>query len=146
MERESREARGEQFSFHRFISLYRESKKAPFIIHDEATFEKFLEDEMNSKYVRGPKSSRRPETGRENYRTRYKKEILDPFLYELKRKAHITHLIRVCNRRWILGQPESEEWITLCKVLPSNLKSLPTILTFCVDLDIFSYRLKCFEL
>lgn len=76
--------------------MYRESTKTPFIIHDEATFEKFLENEMSTKYIRGPKSSRRQSSGRENYRTRYRKEIVDPLLYELKRKAHVTHLVRVC--------------------------------------------------
>lgn len=53
MEREDREARGEQFSFKKFLQVYKESKKAPYIVHDEETFEKFLEQEMSRKYIRG---------------------------------------------------------------------------------------------
>lgn len=92
--REAREARGELFSFRKFIAEYRESKKAPLVIHDEATFEKFLAEQKEKNFFRGPASSRQPIFKRAGYKHRYKVEVLDPLVYELKRKGFITRLVQ----------------------------------------------------
>lgn len=51
--REAREARGEQFSFKKYANEYRESKKKPFVILDEPSFEKFLEEQKEKKFFKG---------------------------------------------------------------------------------------------
>lgn len=86
--------RGEAFSFRRFVKEYREAKKKPLVIQDEETFDKFLEEQRQTMYIRGPRLVRQPVSPRAGYARRYKVEVLEPLIYELKRKAHITHLVQ----------------------------------------------------
>jgi hypothetical protein len=93
-EREDRAARGEQWSFRKFLSWYHETMKRPFIIHDEETFARMLEEDKNTHYFWGPRSARRKKNGRESFETRYREELVDPLVYALKRKARITDMIQ----------------------------------------------------
>ena len=86
--------RGEAFSFRKFVKEYREAKKKPLVIQDEETFDKFLVEQTQKMYKRGPRIVRQPMSPRAGYDRRYQVEILQPFLYELKRKAYLTHLIQ----------------------------------------------------
>jgi hypothetical protein len=67
--------------------------KRPFIIHDEETFARMLEEDKNTHFFWGPRSARRKKNGRESYATRYREELLEPLVYTLKRKARLTDMI-----------------------------------------------------
>jgi hypothetical protein len=88
-----RAEKGEAFSFRKFVQEYREAKKKPLVIQDEATFEKYLEDQKQKMYIRGPAVVRQPKSPRAGYKRRYRVEVLEPILYELKRKGYITKLV-----------------------------------------------------
>lgn len=91
--REQRLERGEQFSFKKFVKEYREARKKPLVIQDEATFEKYLEEQKQKMFVNGPRIVRMPISKRAGYRRRYEVEVTAPMIYELKRKAYITMLV-----------------------------------------------------
>lgn len=88
-----REEKGERFSFRRFVKEWREAKQKPLVIQDEATFEKYLEEQQQKMYIRGPSVVRQPRFPRAGYARRYRVEVLEPILYELKRKGYVTKLV-----------------------------------------------------
>lgn len=94
MARELRDERGEQFSFRKFVKEWREARKAPLVIQDEETFERYLEEQKHKMYVNGPSIVRQPVSKKAGYLRRYRVEILEPLMYELKRKAYITKLVQ----------------------------------------------------
>eukprot|EP01120_Amphizonella_sp_Union-15-10_P009726 TRINITY_DN3750_c0_g1_i1.p1 TRINITY_DN3750_c0_g1~~TRINITY_DN3750_c0_g1_i1.p1 ORF type:complete len:349 (+),score=48.05 TRINITY_DN3750_c0_g1_i1:56-1102(+) len=92
--RDERIAKREPFVLKRFLRVYQEWNMKPFVIHDFETFcRKLHEDQMKSFY-KGPLSVSAKKTGDENYDTRFKYEIWDPFWYELRRKIRFTSLIK----------------------------------------------------
>eukprot|EP01122_Echinamoeba_exundans_P006729 TRINITY_DN1952_c0_g1_i1.p1 TRINITY_DN1952_c0_g1~~TRINITY_DN1952_c0_g1_i1.p1 ORF type:complete len:363 (-),score=94.82 TRINITY_DN1952_c0_g1_i1:44-1132(-) len=93
-ERALREANGEQYSFRKFLRWWKESQRKPFVIHDEETFAKMLEEDKMKNFVRGPSSVRRKLHNRMSYETRFRLEVGEPLMYHLKRKAHLTKMIR----------------------------------------------------
>jgi len=92
--RDLRQETGENFSFKRFVKKWREAKRQPLVIQDEETFEKYLAEQKSKMFVRGPAIVRQPVSPRAGYARRYRVEILEPLLYELKRKAYVTQLVR----------------------------------------------------
>lgn len=92
--RELRTESGENFSFKRFVKQWREAKSEPLVIQDEATFEKYLEEQKSKMFIRGPAIVRQPMSPRAGYLRRHRVEILEPLVYELKRKALVTQLVR----------------------------------------------------
>lgn len=94
LDHDLRQQRGENFSFRRFVKEYREAKKKPLVIQDEETFEKFLEQQRQTMYLRGPRLVHQPVSPKAGFKRRFQVEIVEPLVYELKRKAHITRLIQ----------------------------------------------------
>lgn len=94
-ERAEREARGEQYSFRKFLRWWKETQRKPFVIHDEETFARMLEEDRMKNFVRGPSSARRKLHKKMSYNTRFMLEVGDPLIYHLKRKAHVTKMITV---------------------------------------------------
>lgn len=92
--RELREERGEQFSFKKFVKEWREARKKPLVIQDEETFEKYLEEQKQKMFIKGPAIVRQPLSPRAGYARRFEVEITAPIIYELKRKAYVTKLVR----------------------------------------------------
>jgi len=90
-ERESREKEGKLFSFKQFLREYRERKSPTQILTDEE-FLKVLEEDTK-KYL--SKGNRKPKTtGKENYNVLLYRNVIQPWMYEMRRKARIGELVR----------------------------------------------------
>jgi hypothetical protein len=76
------------------VKEYREARRKPLVIQDEATFEKYLEEQKQKMYFNGPAIVRQPVSKKAGYRRRFTVEITAPIVYELKRKAYITMLVK----------------------------------------------------
>jgi hypothetical protein len=103
-ERELREAKGEKWSFKEFLKTWREKKKKPYVIPDEETFQKILEEDKRNYLWKGPKFLKL--RGRENWETLFI-ESIKPFAYELQRRARIAHLVN--QREEALAKKKFEE-------------------------------------
>jgi hypothetical protein len=53
-----------------------------------------LEEDKLKNFVRGPSALRRKLHNRMSYETRFRLEVGEPLLYHLKRKAHLTKMVR----------------------------------------------------
>jgi len=94
-ERAKREERHEQFSFKDFLAKEREKKRHPYLIESETTFHKRLQEDMQNYLWKPPKSVRRQHRARNpiGYTKRLDREILDPFLIEIRRRARFAELV-----------------------------------------------------
>jgi hypothetical protein len=95
-ERAAREARGEPFSFKKFLRAYRESKKTPYKILDDESFDQMLQHEIQTYLWRGPPKTRIPATASYSVRQYYEQWL--PAVYELRRRSRIAELIETRER------------------------------------------------
>eukprot|EP01121_Diplochlamys_sp_Union-15-3_P014650 TRINITY_DN469_c0_g1_i2.p1 TRINITY_DN469_c0_g1~~TRINITY_DN469_c0_g1_i2.p1 ORF type:complete len:352 (+),score=50.28 TRINITY_DN469_c0_g1_i2:51-1106(+) len=96
MMRTEREKRGEPFVFKRFLRAYQDfhRKPYPYLSHDAAAFWPIAKKDMESNFKRGPIYITQRTTGEENYKTRFRYEVWEPFWYELRRKVRLTTMIK----------------------------------------------------
>lgn len=79
------------FSFRRFLRSWKDSNRKPVMIHDDETFKDLLELTMTKEYTRGPRNPNpAPSDG---YTLRLKRDVVDPWAYDLKRRALVARII-----------------------------------------------------
>jgi len=83
------------FSFKLFLAQDREQKRWPYVIEDEETFRKRIQEDMQNYLWRPPKSVRKQVRARNTlgYPKRADRELLDPFLLEIRRRARVAELV-----------------------------------------------------
>eukprot|EP01128_Nolandella_sp_AFSM9_P009227 TRINITY_DN5848_c0_g1_i1.p1 TRINITY_DN5848_c0_g1~~TRINITY_DN5848_c0_g1_i1.p1 ORF type:complete len:381 (+),score=102.84 TRINITY_DN5848_c0_g1_i1:37-1143(+) len=93
--RAEKELRKESFSFRRFLAEKREAKRPAYTIESEEDFLQTLEDDRKNFLVYAPKSVRRQYNKRNvlGYQRILEREVVDPFLHEVRRKARMAELV-----------------------------------------------------
>jgi len=94
--RDERDDRREQFSLKKFLAADRDRKRKPYVIEDEETFRNRLLKDKDLYLFRIPKSVRQFHRKRNpiGYRKRLEKEVIDPFVLELRRRARVSELVK----------------------------------------------------
>jgi len=85
------------FSFTRFLADARAAKRPQVPLESEAEFERRLLEDRSNYLVRPPRAVRRVYHARVRpnlrYETRLEREVLAPWLHELRRKSRVAHLV-----------------------------------------------------
>jgi len=106
-----RENRKGQFSWMGFLRAEREKKRKPYLIEDEETFQKRLEEDQRKFLFNGPKAVRTKRRAPRSYFDQLNVDLLEPWLYELRRKGRIAELVEeredaIARAKWIAQNEE----------------------------------------